>query len=120
MIKIVAEFPSVDMATLAIKSITNHVGGVEKVKINYKKHSPNPHGNTFSSFFIPTAMSNGFFTNENIGYPVNLNAIREKEQAQAHSYVNKVRLELTVSDAHTQVVKSNLRSYGGLNLRVYN
>lgn len=119
MVKIVAEFPSVDMATLAIKSITAHVGGVESVKINYKKHSTKPKNDILSSFFATSSMANTFFTNESIGYPVNLNAIREKEQQQAHTYTSTARLELTAGDAHTQVIKSNLRSYGGLNIRVY-
>lgn len=118
--KITANFSSIDMATLAIKSVTSRVKSVESVKISYKTHSNYPHTEISSSMFLPMPIQNGVYTNETIAYPVNLNAIRENNEKIEHRRTRSVQIELKTTSNEIQAVKTNLRNYGGLNVKVFN
>lgn len=118
MSRVIASFDSIDMATLAIKSVTRRVKGIDGVKINYQKVSTKPTNDVLSDFFITSPHSNGIYTNEVMCPPVNLAAVREKEQQQAHSYINGVQVELRTKSSDFQTIKSNLRQYGGQYVKV--
>lgn len=106
------------MATLAIKSVASRVKGIDGVKISYRKGTTKPKNDVLSDFFITAPHSSGVYTNEVMCPPVNLAAVREKEQQQAHSYIGGVQIELRTKGADLQTIKSNLRQYGGLFVKV--
>lgn len=117
--KIVANFESVDLATMAVNHIKSRVEGVDGAKVSYQNQRELDSDNdVFSDFFIPTPLQNGIMVNETVSYPVNFNAVREKRQEIDDYSPERVKIEIRTTDANVRNIVSNLRCYGALDVRV--
>lgn len=116
--KIVATFESVDSATIAVNNVKSRVHGVSGAKVSYQNKQKTDNDDIFSNFFIPTPLQNGLAVNETISYPVNYNAIREKQQQIDDYSPNKVKVEIQTNNPNVRNVVSHLRCYGAHDVRV--
>lgn len=115
---ITAEFDSIDIATIAARNVTQRVKGISEVKISYKNsYGEGAKEQLFSDFFIPQNFMSGVIVNESVNYPVNYNAVNEKRQRNDDITTKYVIVEIKTSNENARNIKSNLRAYGGLNIK---
>lgn len=114
---ITAQFDSVDMATVAANHIRQRVKGVTGIKIAYQPPENHHENSVFSDFFLPVGLQSGVNLQESISFPVNYTAVLNRQQEYSHTETNHVRLEIQTNNVDTRNIKSNLRTYGGLNLK---
>lgn len=115
-VNVSANFPSMDMATLAVKSISTRMSGVKSVRVSYHREHDSSVAPAYN-LFLPSPTASGFYTNETMPYGtafLNLGDVPEPR------IEGEVRVELKVTGDNLAMIKSNLRNYGGLNVKVTN
>lgn len=115
---VIAHFDSIDMATIAAKNVTSRISGIDGVKVAYKTIEHSSENDVFSDFFLPFDSTNGVNPNAGLSFPVNFSAVRMREDEQRDINTCGVRVEIKTSNENVQNIKSNLRCYGGLSVKV--
>ncbi|WMJ22272.1 hypothetical protein RBG61_09760 [Paludicola sp. MB14-C6] len=114
---IIAQFDSIDMATIAARNVMNRIKGIMDVKIAYKSSESFHEDEVFSDFFTPPTLVNGVLFDNSSILPINYNAIGEKEH-ESHA-PRGIRVEIKTSNENVQNIKSNLRTYGGHSIKEF-
>lgn len=115
--KIIANFDTIDLATFAVNKIKSRDLGITSVKVSYQFHDSTDE-KVFSNFFIPSNLQNGVILNQALPYPVNYNALNEKEQDFNDYNPTHVKVELLTTRTNTRSITTTLRTYGAHNVKI--